>query len=65
MAKGRREGGGGKSPVGHARLMLPPEDFERLRKAARSMGLSISAFVRQAVLKDIRRELREAREEKE
>lgn len=33
-----------------ARLELPSKDMERLRKAARSIGLSLSAFIRQAVL---------------
>jgi uncharacterized protein (DUF1778 family) len=33
-----------------ARLELPAEDMERLRRAARSIGLSLSAFIRQAVL---------------
>jgi predicted DNA binding CopG/RHH family protein len=33
-----------------ARLELPSPDMERLRRAARSLGLSLSAFIRQAVL---------------
>jgi uncharacterized protein (DUF1778 family) len=33
-----------------ARLELPAQDMERLRRAARSIGLSLSAFIRQAVL---------------
>jgi uncharacterized protein (DUF1778 family) len=33
-----------------ARLELPANDMERLRRAARSIGLSLSAFIRQAVL---------------
>jgi len=33
-----------------ARLELPSGDMERLRRAARSIGLSLSAFIRQAVL---------------
>jgi predicted DNA binding CopG/RHH family protein len=33
-----------------ARLELPSEDMERVRRAARSIGLSLSAFIRQAVL---------------
>jgi uncharacterized protein (DUF1778 family) len=33
-----------------ARLELPASDMDRLRKAAKSIGLSLSAFIRQAVL---------------
>jgi hypothetical protein len=33
-----------------ARLELPPADMERLRRAGKSIGLSLSAFIRQAVL---------------
>lgn len=33
-----------------ARLELPAAEMERVRKAARSVGLSLSAFIRQAVL---------------
>jgi uncharacterized protein (DUF1778 family) len=33
-----------------ARLELPASDMDRIRKAAKSIGLSLSAFIRQAVL---------------
>jgi hypothetical protein len=33
-----------------ARLELPSRDMERVRRAAKSIGLSLSAFIRQAVL---------------
>jgi uncharacterized protein (DUF1778 family) len=33
-----------------ARLELPSDDMERIRRAARIIGLSLSAFIRQAVL---------------
>lgn len=36
--------------VGHARIELARGDFDRLRRLARARGLSISAYVRQAVL---------------
>jgi hypothetical protein len=36
-------------PTSQARLELPASDMERLRRAARSIGLSLSAFIRQAV----------------
>jgi predicted DNA-binding protein len=41
--------------IKHARLELPPEDYERLRRVARSIGLGVAAFIRQAVLRDVRR----------
>jgi hypothetical protein len=43
-----------KEDIGHARLELPRADFERLRRLARGRGLSISAYVRQAVLMAMR-----------
>ena len=33
-----------------ARLELPAAEMDRLRRAGRSIGLSLSAFIRQAVL---------------
>jgi uncharacterized protein (DUF1778 family) len=33
-----------------ARIELPTDDMDRVRRAARSIGLSLSAFIRQAVL---------------
>jgi hypothetical protein len=33
-----------------ARLELPADEMERVRRAARSIGLSLSAFIRLAVL---------------
>jgi uncharacterized protein (DUF1778 family) len=33
-----------------ARLELPVDDMERIRRSAKSIGLSLSAFIRQAVL---------------
>lgn len=44
-----------------ARLELPAADMERVRRAARSIGLSLSAFIRQAVLEkavDVERRMR-------
>jgi hypothetical protein len=38
-----------------ARIELPTEEFERVRKVARGLGLSMSAFIRMAVLKEARR----------
>jgi uncharacterized protein (DUF1778 family) len=38
------------SKTSQARLELPVKEMDRLRKAARSIGLSLSAFIRQAVL---------------
>jgi hypothetical protein len=42
--------------IRHARVELPDEDYERLKKAARGRGLSVAAFIRQAVLLQIRRD---------
>jgi hypothetical protein len=42
--------------IRHARIELSDEDYERLRKVSRINGLSISAYIRQAVLKQIRRD---------
>jgi hypothetical protein len=42
--------GGGGPATNQARIELPVEEFDRLRKAARRRGLSVSAFLRQAVL---------------
>ena len=33
-----------------ARIELPSDDMDRIRRAAKSIGLSLSAFLRQAVL---------------
>lgn len=33
-----------------ARLELPADEMDRVRSAAKSIGLSLSAFIRQAVL---------------
>lgn len=43
-----------KAPT-QSRLVLSPEEFERVRKVARSRGLSMSAFIRMAVLKEVDR----------
>jgi hypothetical protein len=44
-------------PVGrHARIELPDPDYKRLKKAASARGLSIAAYIRQAVLMQIRRD---------
>jgi hypothetical protein len=38
-----------------ARMELPAADFERVRAASRSIGLSLTAFIRMAVLRETRR----------
>jgi hypothetical protein len=40
--------------IGYARIELPRRDFERLRRNAQARGLSISAYIRQAVLLTMR-----------
>jgi hypothetical protein len=37
-------------PVRQARIELPPDDMERVRRAGRSIGLSLTAFLRSAAL---------------
>jgi uncharacterized protein (DUF1778 family) len=44
-----------------ARIELPANEMDRVRKAAKSIGLSLSAFIRQAVLEkavDVERRMR-------
>jgi predicted DNA-binding protein len=41
--------------VKHARIELPDADYERLKRVAKSIGLGVAAFIRQAVLRDVRR----------
>lgn len=38
-----------------ARIELPTEEFERVRTAAKGLGLSVSAFIRMAVLQKTKR----------
>lgn len=40
----------------HARIELPDRDYERLRSVAKRYRLSIAAYIRQAVLKEIERD---------
>jgi predicted DNA-binding protein len=42
--------------IRHARLELPDEDYERLKRVAKSIGLGVAAYIRMAVLKQIRRD---------
>lgn len=42
--------------VRHARIELEDADYERLRRVAKANGLSIAAYIRQAVLRQIRRD---------
>ena len=42
--------------IRHARLELPDHDYERLKRVARSNGLAVAAYIRQAVLKQVRRD---------
>jgi hypothetical protein len=42
--------------IRHARVELPDPDYERLKQAARDRGLSVAAYIRQAVLLQIRRD---------
>lgn len=40
--------------IRHARLELAGKDYERMRRVAKANGLSIAAYIRQAVLQRIR-----------
>lgn len=42
--------------IRHARLELPDEDYERLKGVAKSLGLGVAAYIRQAVMRQIRRD---------
>ena len=42
--------------IKHARIELPEDDFERMRRVAKANGLSISAYIRQAVLRQVRKD---------
>lgn len=39
--------------IRHARIELPPKEFERLKRQADRFMLGVSAYVRQAVMKQI------------
>jgi hypothetical protein len=43
-------------PVRHARLELPDGDYERLKRVAKANGLPVAAYIRQAVLRQVRRD---------
>lgn len=45
-----------KEVIRHARVELPGADYERLKRQADDRGLSIAAYIRQAVLLQIRRD---------
>jgi predicted DNA-binding protein len=40
--------------VRHARLELPDEDYERLKRVSKANGLAVAAYIRQAVLRQVR-----------
>ena len=42
--------------VRHARIELEDADYERLRRVAKLNGLSVAAYIRQAVLRQVRRD---------
>jgi predicted DNA-binding protein len=42
--------------IRHARLELPDDDYERLKRVAKANGLPVAAYIRQAVLKQVRRD---------
>jgi hypothetical protein len=42
--------------IRHAGLELPDEDYERLKRVARSLGLGVTAYIRQAVMRQLRKD---------
>ena len=40
----------------HARIELPDDDYQRLKAAADRYHISIAAYIRQAVMKEIERD---------
>lgn len=49
--------------TGHVKLEFPPKDFAKLKRAAKSKRLSISAFVRLSVVDKIKEALGEDMDE--
>jgi hypothetical protein len=44
------------SEMRHARIELTDQDYERLKRVAKANGLGVAGYVRQAVLKQVRRD---------
>ena len=42
--------------IRHARLELSDDDYERLKRVAKADGLAVAAYIRQAVLRQVRRD---------
>jgi predicted DNA-binding protein len=42
--------------IRHARLELSDDDYERLKRVAKANGLAVAAYIRQAVLRQVRRD---------
>jgi hypothetical protein len=42
--------------IRHARLELSGDDYKRMKNVAKANGLSVAAYIRQAVLQRIRRD---------
>lgn len=42
--------------IRHARIELDDANFSRLKRAAKANGLSVAAYIRRAVLQEIRRD---------
>jgi predicted DNA-binding protein len=48
--------------IRHARVELSNEDYGRLKRVAKANGLAVAAYIRQAVLKQVRRDETEGSE---
>jgi predicted DNA-binding protein len=42
--------------IRHARIELPDEEYERLKSVSKSLGLAVAAYIRQAVMRQLRRD---------
>ncbi len=48
-----------KKDIRHARLEIQPDDYTSLQRVATKNGLSVAAYIRQAVLRQVRRDAAE------
>jgi hypothetical protein len=46
--------------IRHARLELPDEDYQRLKRVSKANGLSVTAYIRHTILRQLRMDEKEA-----
>ncbi len=44
----------------HARLELPDEDYQRLKRVSKANGLSVTAYIRHTILRQLRMDEKKA-----